>query len=381
MATNTPYYELPIPQSTDYVASGYQAIADLGNSVDTLLSQNPLGGFRNKLINGNFDIWQRGTSTFTAPGVYTTDRWTQQFSGGTAALNKLTVTPADMLAAGGPEEIRNGVEIALGGTYSGPGAFYILTQRIENVGTFAGRPVTVSFYARCTSGTKKIGVGWNQAFGSGGSPSAQEFPPGAAVQVNTVWTRYSLTFTLPSINGKTLGTNGDDCLHLNLWLCAGSDFTERSGGVGNQTGEFEITGVQVEGGQKATPVEVRPRQVEIALCQRYFEKSYALATPPGAGPGVYDGVHGHSGSSDNLGQMFTRIHYKTQKRVSAHTVTIYSANTGATGSWDTYFPTSGVQRGVLAIWIADSGFTAYWPTSIANAVGYMNGHWTASAEL
>jgi len=269
MATTTNYFELPVPQSTDYVASGYQAIADLGSSVDTLLAQNPLGGFRNRIINGTLDIWQRGTSFSLTAAGYTSDRWLVSMAGGTTLVARQALSTTDPVTMGAPGSTRFAMSLVNTGQ-SASSHFIALQQRIENVGTLAGGPVTVSFYAKSASGTPKVGASLDQFFGTGGSPSASVLGDGQSVTINTVWTRYSLTLTLPDLTGKTLGTGGNDWLGLNLWTSAGSDFATRSGSVGINTIGVQITGVQVESGQKFTPLEVRPPQVELALCQRFF---------------------------------------------------------------------------------------------------------------
>ena len=111
-----------------------------------------------------------------------------------------------------------------------------------------------------------------QEFGSGGSPSAQVIGVGQSVtSVSTAWTRYALTFTLPSTAGKTLGTDNNNQTSLEMWLSAGSSFATRTGGVGVQTGFFNMWGVQLEIGSTATPLEKPDPQVDLANCQRFFQ--------------------------------------------------------------------------------------------------------------
>ena len=88
---------------------------------------------------------------------------------------------------------------------AGAGAFNAVTQQIEDVRRLAGKTVTVSFWAVAGAGTPKLGVSLNQIFGTGGSPSAYVPTAGQAVTLTTSLARYALTFTLPSVAGKTLG--------------------------------------------------------------------------------------------------------------------------------------------------------------------------------
>jgi hypothetical protein len=79
-----------------------------------------------------------------------------------------------------------------------------------------------------------------------------------------------VTATIPSLSGKTLGTNGDSAFTLNIWFDAGSDYNSRTDTLGQQSGTFDIAQVQVEPGPVATPFERRPIGTELALCQRYY---------------------------------------------------------------------------------------------------------------
>ena len=87
----------------------------------------------------------------------------------------------------------------------------------------------------------------------------------------------TVTATIPSISGKTLGTNNNSYLILAIWFDAGSTFNARTDSLGQQSGTFEIAQVQVEPGPVATPFERRPIGTELALCQRYY---YTLSGAP-----------------------------------------------------------------------------------------------------
>jgi hypothetical protein len=75
---------------------------------------------------------------------------------------------------------------------------------------------------------------------------------------------------IPSIVGKTLGANGDDCLEVYFWFDAGSNFNSRTNSLGQQSGTFDIAQVQLEEGAVATAFEQRHRGQELSLCQRYY---------------------------------------------------------------------------------------------------------------
>ena len=81
---------------------------------------------------------------------------------------------------------------------------------------------------------------------------------------------------MPSISGKTLGTAADSFLFLGVYFDAGSDFNARTDSLGQQSGTFDIAQVQIEPGSVATPFERRSIGTELALCQRYFNKTKSI---------------------------------------------------------------------------------------------------------
>jgi len=223
-------------------------------------------GFRNLLINGDFRINQRGFTSTTTSGTYGFDRWLMLGTGGTTTYSAQSFSLGNAIS--GYEPTNHARVVTTGQTTSG--SLSILIQKIENVRTFAGQQVSVSFWARSGSGTPKVAVELYQDFGSGGSPSSGLGTLAGTPTLSTSWTRFTLNVTLPSISGKTLGSNPDSNLGVNIWVSAGSDFNARTGSLGIQSNTFDIWGVQVEQNLQPTPFEQRPIGVELALCQRYY---------------------------------------------------------------------------------------------------------------
>jgi hypothetical protein len=220
----------------------------------------PLAGMRNAIINGNFDIWQRGTS-FTG-GEYGADRWRSLRVGTTCTMSRQAFTLGQTDVPGEPTYF---VRMAVT-SVAGAGNVSQLQQKIEGVRTFADQQITVSFYAKADS-TKNIAIEFVQNFGTGGSPSASVLAIGTVKKsLTTSWQKITHTLTVPSISGKTLGTDGDDIFIFNVFFDAGSNFNS----LGHQSGTFDIAQVQVEAGPVATPFERRPIGTELALCQRYY---------------------------------------------------------------------------------------------------------------
>jgi Collagen triple helix repeat (20 copies)/BppU N-terminal domain len=216
-------------------------------------------GHRNVLRNGDMQIAQRGNGPFSG-SEYTIDGWIQEKTGGT--VNVTRVVPASGL--GSPQYVCavSGQSAAADGC--------LVEQYIEDVETFSGKTVTLSFTARALSGTPKIGIETDQYFGTGGSPSSSVYLARGTVTLSTTMTRYSMTFPVASISSKVKGSNNDHSLGVRLWLSAGTSNATHASSIGIQNNTFYITDVQLEEGPVATPFERLPIQQQLAWCQRYF---------------------------------------------------------------------------------------------------------------
>ena len=241
---------------------------------------------RNYVHNSMFNIAQRGAGPFTTFGTTTLDRWL--LSGVTDVAN----TSQGALGDAGRAEI--GDEEA--GFFwlnnftgnAAAGAYHRLDQRIENVRRLAGKTVTVSFWARYTAGTPKIGININQNFGTGGSPSAggAVLATGNTVTLSSTWTRYSSTIAIPSVAGKTLGTNiGTDFSALSIWFSSGATNNAAAGNIGVQSGTVNLYGVQLELGPTATPLEKLDPVTQLQQCQRFYTALPGLIVQSYAGAG------------------------------------------------------------------------------------------------
>jgi hypothetical protein len=246
------------------------------NGTLNLLTSAQFAAGKNDIINGDFRINQRAFTSNTTSGSFNFDRWFQINSGGS-----FTVTPQTFTTGAAPVAGYEGRTFFQGITasQSAAGDYAILDQKIESVRTLAGSTATISFWAKAGSGTPKIGVEIGQYFGSGGSPSASVFTACGAVTISTSWARYSVTVAVPSISGKTIGTNNDDNLELLLWVSAGSTFASRASSIGIQNNTFQIWGVQVEQSSTATAFQTATGTIqgELAACQRYFQRFGGVA--------------------------------------------------------------------------------------------------------
>jgi hypothetical protein len=220
-----------------------------------------LQGFKNKLINGNFDRWQRGTSFSPAPNeTRCCDRWKVQQTGTAVNVSQQTFT------VGQTDVPNNPMYFARCVTTSSAGAnnFCVFTQFIESVYSLANKTITISFWAKADA-SRNIAIEIAQIFAS--SPLTS-IPVGIAA-LTTSWKQFTFTIAIPSIAGKTIGTSGLDALAFYFWLDAGSNFAARASNVGQQSGTFDFAQVQIEEGAYATAFDKRPVSLETVLCYRY----------------------------------------------------------------------------------------------------------------
>jgi hypothetical protein len=208
------------------------------------LNGGQLAGFRNQIINGDFRVWQRGTSfTTPAPATYTADRVSCSNNGG----GNWTQTEAV------PPGFTYGMSLPAG---SIP-VFGVELFEAGNAGVFAQNTTwTFSFYSS-TNDWRSDGGSFEIAFSNGqatGSDTVTVVSAPVTWNIETVGSfyRYTLTFTI----GVSPNSNSN-CLRIYIRSASASI----------------ITGVQLEPGPVATPFEHRPIAAELALCQRYYQTS------------------------------------------------------------------------------------------------------------
>ena len=224
----------------------------------------------NYIINGNFDIWQRGTSQTTSE-YGSDDRWSNENVGTTKTNLRASFAVGEAFPDGVIcPSYYSGTNVS---SVVGAGNYARKLHKIESVRALAGKNVLISFYARADA-ARNVSIELTQNFGSGGTPSVPIGGIGVQkISLSTTWQRYSITKAVPSITGKVLGSNNNDFLSLSFWFDAGSSFNTRTSSLGHQSGTFDIAAVSlVEGDVDVKPI---PRSIgeELALCQRYYESA------------------------------------------------------------------------------------------------------------
>jgi hypothetical protein len=257
-----------LPLKTTYANGDVYSASDVNDTNGTvnLIGQttNFFAG-KNKIINGDFGVWQRGTSFTTS--VYTADRWVANFGSVTSpSFSRSTFTPGTAPVSG----YEGTFFMTMSGTLSDAvNGYYQLDQRIEDVRTFAGQTVTLSFWAK-GSATGTISANISQIFGTGGSASVTV--NATNFNITTSWARYTTTLTYPSIAGKTIGTGSYARITISK-LQGTATGNQAIWGAATFTGTLDVWGVQLEAGSTATAFQTATGTIqgELAACQRYFQ--------------------------------------------------------------------------------------------------------------
>jgi len=289
---------------------------------------------RNAIINGDFNVCQRGEFTtepyeFAFGEVtlgstfdYTLDRWRYYAIGSTGPgiqpEVKVIRMEHDIDGPLGFTPLSNHfLRVQTSGTGASLSHLYnptnlatgmtteaFLEQRIENVKTLAGKSATLSFKAKflTVSGSSRvIGASLVQVFGTGASNHSEDvLLAGGTFALSSSWTKFSHTFSVPDLEGKVLGFTGDKIptgagdtansyLAVRMYLQTGTGGTGSANGAapsvfGWNTGATEaidFSQVQLEAGEQSTDFEQREIADDIRDCKRYFETIRAFVSSDG----------------------------------------------------------------------------------------------------
>jgi len=340
---------------------------------------------KNLIINGDFKIWQRGTSL---AGIINTGRYlADRFITGSSCEAILSVTRSTSVptfaASGRNWPYSHYVSVTTADTSIGANQFAEVAYKIEgyDIIPLMGRTCTLSFW----SAASKTGI-YCVALRNNLTGPDRSYIMEYTQTVASTWQFNKLTFTMhDGTSGTWDFTNG---MGLDIWfmLACGSTYqttpnawqTGNYIATSNQTNlmdtignAFCLTGVQLELGPVATPFEYRPYVEELALCQRYYEKSYDQSVYPGAISGIGQMVEI---APRNAVEASYGWRFSTRKRTTP-LVHLYADNTGTidkirnTGDKTAsaaYIGESGV--GYISITSGVTNDTAAW-------------HWTADAEF
>jgi len=334
------------------VLDGTSGITSPNETITGSLNTPNTFGFKNRIINGGMVIDQRNAHASFTVGTgatsFVADRFfCYSFGGQTFGAN----SPG--LPAG------SGFNYGLTLLPQTGATSVQLAQKIEsyNAMDLAAQTVTLSFwlYTSSLSGT----ASYVQPY----TPTAQDNYAGtnygasqALSYTNGAWVKN--TFTFSSSNGSMNFANGAAIL-FNFVSAVGATIW--------------VTGVQLEKGSVATSFDQRAYSQELAMCQRYYQKSYEQATALGTVTTTGEIRFQTAGTG---GESFPTIMFPVVMR-AIPTLTFYSANNGASGVFYNY--STGTNPAMATVNTNGSrGFSGGVGATAANICGY---HFTASAEL
>ena len=207
---------------------------------DNVATTSNLVGFKNYIINGNFDIWQRGTSGFLGSS-YGADRW---------------------ISSVGVESYSRQNTDSLGGYYAritrttASTSSLLLVQRLEqvNVKDLRNKTLTLSLYVRQTVGTT--------------------LPINLYIYTPTVVDNYVSVVLQETISILSNPTSTFQKVSVSFTVkneMVLKGFAIAIGNLSSGIASIDIHQVQLEEGSVATPFENRPYGLELSLCQRYYE--------------------------------------------------------------------------------------------------------------
>ena len=250
----------------------------------------------NVIINGAMQVAQRATSATGLGGGTDSYPTCDRFKvSQTATAGRYTMTQT----ADGPSGFANCIKLdcTTADTSIASNEYFLIRQRIEgqNIQMFAkgtsdAKQYALSFYVKGNANATYVAELMDN--------SNSNRHVNKTFAVTTSWTRIEIIF--PADTTGVIGDTNTADFDLNIWLNSGSDRTSgtlqqtwgalaqanRAVGISSffssTDNNFFITGLQLEVGPVATPFEHRSFGQELALCQRYFQKTYDYATAPAA---------------------------------------------------------------------------------------------------
>jgi hypothetical protein len=351
-----------------------------------LAAANSPVGFRNKLINGSFDLWQRGTSFNNLSNVYTADRWKIGYQDDGAIYTQQTSDLAGFNLY--MRMIKGGV----------PNGSHMVQQAIEttNCADLIGQRVVFSCWARLSNSTTQATHQLNMALGfsattdysgwlnsadicsfyatwratgangvtfQAGSTGANSFAPSqSSGTLTTTWQRYFYTLIVPT-NTRTV-------------VCGVySESTVQNGGI-------DVAGLQMEIGSVPTAFDRRHIAQEIILCDRYYQKTYSVNTVPGTSQGDFQGMVGRTGLSGvtSTGEIFLSTLFKSKMRATPSVIVYDRAGTAGRVTGTSYLIADYNNFNVSYRHVNDTGFGIS-SSGNPNAISGISYHYVADAEI
>lgn len=335
------------------------------NGADPLPQYSGAALSKNLLINGSFQIWQRGTtfSNFVSAARYTADRWKCYRGDYVTGLFVARDDGSGVPGSAFPYCLR--ISRVSGDTNIQP---CFATQPLTTLTSvqFQGKKLTLSVWLRKGSGLSSVGgtADIQILSGTGTDQDGTNFTGNSTVLWQTVtltgsWQKF--TFTTPAIGMSV------------RQLCLKIFFTPQ--GISLSNDYIEIAQAQLNEGESALPFTARRFEDDLLDCLPYFEKSYSYADAPGSSID-WGAVTGHSSNGFGL---VDAGNFKATKRTSP-TMTLYSPFTGSVNNARRFGDVSDTAvSGLEKVSTNRPGRMYQGAGNLPN--GMYQFHWTADAEL
>ena len=341
--------------------NGEQIVADSAATTGLRYSATPSAS--NPVLNSAMQVWQRGTSVAAALGVYAADRWLYYF-GGTGTVTRQTTSDTTNLPA-----IQYCSRVQRTAANTTTSSMYY-AQSFESINSipFAGKTVTLSFYARAGANysptssllvvTLSTGTGTDQNVITG-AYTGQANPIQTSATLTTTWQRFTYTGNLSA-----------SMTEMALY------FQATPTGTAGANDYFEVTGVQIDIGSVALPFRTYAATIqgELAACQRYY---YQLGGISSAGGGMGNG-HYYNTTNAYITSVFP-VTMRTQPTCAAVNIANFQTLSGGSARATTAFGASSTSpyaaTSAFTTAVATLGYGAWLDQTNANAA------LTFSAEL
>ena len=372
-------------------ANGSVLMADSAQTNGVAWSEQSLG-YRNVVINGAMQVAQRGTSVsgITTAGYRTADRYNLPVD----SLGTWTQSVENDAPTG--SGFRKSLKMLCSTADATPAAgdYCFLSQVLEgqNVqqflkGTASAKAFTLTFWVKSNVTGTYIAEIYDL-------DNSRQVSASYTISASATWEKKTITF--PADTTGAFDNDNAGSMQVDFFLAAGTNWTggtlqttwasatlnKRASGQTNVAAAtnnyWQITGVQLEAGSVATPFEFEDIGTTIAKCQRYYAKSYSLATNPGTvgETGMWFVTVATNASSDFVTSIPLPVEMRTVPTLSIWT------NGGTANNWvyerngvgQTNVAAGGLYTGTKMVQIYGNLGSAWVPAQVF-------GHWVASAEL
>jgi hypothetical protein len=303
-------------------------------------------GFRNRIINPSGKVWQRQNSTAAAitDGTYAFDRWYGLTQSNGITASQLTAventTPGMMrISQANASAQRFGLAQVIENLNCADlrGQGVVLSARVRMSASTTLRYAIIEWTGTADTVTKDFVLDWTN-----GTFTAGNFFTTTSTTITSTGSTALTANTLASISlAGTIGSSANNVAVM-FW----TDSTQA------QNVTLDLGKVQLEIGNAATSIALRPYATELHLCRRYYQKSFAYATAPAQNLGVFTGALVNVAATASAGSISFRV-YLLPQMLATPTLTTYNTSAADANWWDA---NGGASRAVVTTEIDKDSF-------------------------